>query len=480
MKAIIRSITWADPAEKQDATDNYKHLSKDRLLNQSTTEAHALDLCLDFYQRHGEAPQFKVLLDEYEGNNNPEGVVLCEEVNQESFYQGASFADLFEKEVESQAAQNLDQHLRLAKKIATQGAEIGKQKVKGTDEAIAYLFSEMRTVPRNDADAIPANMRQAAPRLIQLYEDRKANPHKSYGIMTGYGLVDSSTSGIKKKQLYLTVGFGGHLKSTWMLNKIVNAAVAGWNPMLCSSEMPADDLKLMLVAIHSADPKFSSVSPPLSSTRLILGALNPQEEAFFRDVQDDLINNSSHGQIRVFDSGDFTTFGSVMQLTTRQHAELEVDQLWVDYITRLPVDTKYLRMDITAARNETLADAKRFAMSFDKGKGLPVCSPFQMNREGYKKAKANEGRADKTALAQYNAAEKEADVIDYIWFDSDEAATSEPKIGMMKSRWGALNADPVNVFIEPDSRRIFDLTAGMNAGTGYAPTSGGGADEVDL
>lgn len=41
--------------------------------------------------------------------------------------------------------------------------------------------------------------------------------------------------------------------------------------------------------------------------------------------------------------------------------------------------------------------------------------------------------------------------------------------------------DPVNVFIEPDSRRIFDLSTGMGPGQGYAPTQGGKAtDEVEL
>jgi hypothetical protein len=214
---------------------------------------------------------------------------------------------------------------------------------------------------------------------------------------------------------------------------------------------------------------------------MLLGGLTPQEEAFYQEVHEDLVSNPNHGSIRVVDSGSFTTVGSVMERTIREHQKEEVDQIWIDYPMRLPVDFKYRAMDIVSARNEELADLKRFAMSFDRGKGLAVSCPFQMNREGYRAALANGGRVSKTALAQYNAAEKEADVISYIWFDKDEIATSEPKLGLLKSRWGAVGADPVPLFIEPDSRRIVDMTAGMNVQTGYAPTAAAsGSDEVVL
>ena len=101
-------------------------------------------------------------------------------------------------------------------------------------------------------------------------------------------------------------------------------------------------------------------------------------------------------------------------------------------------------------------------MSYDGGRGLAVCSPFQVNREGYKSAKANEGRMNSTSLAQYNAAEKEADIISYIWYDEEERAASEPKVGMIKSRWGGVSGTPVSLFLEPDSRRIYDLSSGMS------------------
>jgi len=473
VKKVVRSLVWSRPEEKDEATKNFRVVAPERFINLRKVESTVLEYLTDFYQRKAEAPQLDSLLDHFEQANDPEAVVLIEEAAALKPYYAGSFTDLIEQEVEEQAAGNLAITCKNAIKIASQGLKIGKGIVQGTDEAVAYLFSEAKGKPVTGDGRMAASLAASAGDLTALYKERKKNPHQTYGVLTGYGLFDRSTAGVRKKQLYLHAGFGGHLKSTHMLNMVINAAVdGGWNPMVFTSEMPAEDLKMMLVAIHSANPKFTQDGRPLPSFRLLLGAMSDEEEKFFEFVKDDLVNNKQHGSIRVVDSGEFTSLGSVFQRTIREHAEEEVDILWIDYITRLPLDAKYRGIDSTTARNESIADAKRFAMSFDGGEGLAICSPFQINREGYKRAKTNEGRMDKTALAQYNAAEREADIITYIYFDLEEQAVSEPKIGILKSRWGEIKGDPISVYIEPESRRIIDLSAGM-AIQQVAPTAGG-------
>ena len=123
------------------------------------------------------------------------------------------------------------------------------------------------------------------------------------------------------------------------------------------------------------------------------------------------------------------------------------------------------------------ADVKRFAMEFDGGRGLPVATPAQINRNGYLNAKNAEGRMSITSLAQFNAFERESDIISYIFYDDEERMTSEPKIGMLKSRWGQVSTEPISVFIESECRRIYDLTSGANV-TVQAPASY--EEEVEL
>lgn len=481
MKKVLRGLVWQDPAEKVDATKNLQSCQTDRLLALGKPEQEVVEFCVDFLINKGEAPALRFVYDHFETANKPDVVSLLEEVTSEPFFSSATFEAQYDVTVESQAQKNLSKVLKEAAQISLDGIQTKGVLVKGVDEAVAHLFSSCQTTPRDNADKVPNSQKAAVDPLWKLYEKRKNNPHQTYGVMTGYGLVDSTTGGIRKKQLYLQAGFGGHLKSTWMLNMVVNAAVdGGWNPLLFSSEMPQEDLMFSLVAIHSANPKFSTVHPPLPQFSVILGQMDQAQEDFYKMVMDDLVNNPDHGTIRIIDASEFSTFGSIMQRTVREHSQLEVDILWVDYITRLPVDVKYRSMTITEARNETLADAKRFAMSFDRGAGLAVCSPIQVNREGYKKAKASEGRMDSTALAQFNAAEKEADIITYIWFDEEEKAASEPKIGLIKSRWGDVKHTPVSLFLEPDSRRIFDLSSGMSVSGGTPVGTGDAESEVEI
>lgn len=481
MKKVIRSLVWTSDLEKADVSANYKVARVDRLTSLGQPELKLMEYLTEFFTQHGEAPSWQVVHDAFEAANQPEEVVLIEEVAAESLYTGSSFEETFEVEVETQAVTRLKSVCQEALKIATVGlAHKGTQKLKGVDDAVAFLFSSAAGKP-GKSDKMPSSLRMAGPMLGTLYSERKGNPQKTYGVMTGYGFLDGSTAGIRKKSLYIHAGSQGHLKSTCIFNMMINAAVdGGWNPLLFTSEMPADDVMFMLIAIHSANKKFNGVGKPLSAFRLLLGALSPTEEAFFKDVQQDLLHNSQHGSIRVVDSSEFTTFGSIQQRTIREHAETEVDMLWIDYLTRLPVDAKYRYMQIKDARNETLADAKRFAMGFDKGNGLAVGSAFQVNRDGYKRAAENEGRMDHTALSDYNAVEKEADTISYVWYGDEERATCEPKIGLIKSRWGFVPKDAVKLFIEPESRRIFDLSLGMSVVDVAAPTQAVGNSEVEL
>ena len=478
MKKILRSLMWRETAEQASAKGNYERVLKDRLLNLGIAEKEVLDFCLEFLQTNGEAPQFAIVADYFESSQQLAVLTCLEDVVEETFYESASFEALWEQEVEKQATEHLVNTCRTAVKVAVTGADIEGKKVKGVNEAATYILTEARGKPEDPKGRMPSSLRESASQLTDLYKRRKNNPSQTYGIPTGYGLYDASTAGIRKKQLYLHAGFGGHLKSTHMMNMMVNAAVdGGWNPVLFTSEMPADDVKQMLIAIHSGNPIFTGVGMPLSAFRLLLGGLSAEEETFYEKVKEDLTTNSDYGDIRIIDSSRFDTLGSVFQITQQEHQREEVDQLWIDYITRLKPDPKYRKFDMTTAKNEMIADCKRYAMQFDQ-EGLAVCSPFQVNREGYKHAKANEGRMSLTALAQFNAAEREADVVTYIYYDDEEQLLSEPKIGILKSRWGPTKSDPMNVYIDPDCRRIVDLSAGMPVQGSTAPTAGGMEEDI--
>ena len=330
---------------------------------------------------------------------------------------------------------------------------------KGIEAATGHLFSNIKSPPPKDNDALPVSLGCATPWLEAAITRRRANP-VPYGVTTGYDFIDNATGGIRKKSLYLHAGFAGHLKTTQMLNMIVNAALLGWNSILFTSEMPAAEVMMTLGTIHSADPKFSP-RQPLSQYPLLLGNVDDTEVQFFHDVMHDLTTNPGHGSIRVVDSAHFSTFGSIKQRVAQEDEQTKggIDVCWIDYLTRLPLDPPARNarfMTNIEAKNELIAEAKRWAMSFRKGEGLAVCSPFQVNREGFKNAKENGGLMDETCLALYSAAEREADVITYIWYGPEEQKMQQPIGGFIKNRWGGLPNATTTLSINSASRKIFE------------------------
>ena len=459
---VLRSLFFVLPSEEAGVLGNYASLREDRLLNLSVTDRRFLDYLIAFKSAHSSPPSNVTVRRWVEGERDPVLTKLLDDAEAVADpVIGANFEDLFEKEVAAQASKALLTVCREAVEIA-EGRSTTPQAPKGVEAAVHFLYSNAKVPAPKIDTGIPANMREAAPKLIDEYIFRKNNPLAVYGIGSGFGHIDDSIGGFKRKGLHLHAGFAGHLKTTEMLNMIVHAAVVGrWNELLFTGEMPATELKFTLVCIHSGDPKFQGIGQPISQKRLLRGQLTASEESFYKQVQDDLITNPNYGSIRVVDSSEFTTFGTVMQRTVQENDKEEVDMMWVDYLTRLPVvmDGRS-RLTFREAKNELIAEAKRFAMSFDRGRGLAVGSPFQVNREGLKKAKENGGVLDETCLAEYSAAEKEADGVSYIWFGPDCYKTMEPLGGMIKSRWGAITLKPVPIQIHVECRRMWDSVPG--------------------
>lgn len=486
MYRVVRGLffdgTLPDAAiQKGQATANHGAVRKDRLLQLSGPEERVLDYLLEFHARQGEAPSYQVAYEHFERMVAPDETGLVEAAMANTFREGATFVETFEEVVEHQGLLSMRDTMKEALEIAQKGVLDTRtgETTRGVASGAAHLYSHLRTPPPKDQGKVPSDFGKAADGLRNLYDERKANPAGAFGVMTGYPCLDGRVGGVRKKQLYIHAGFSNHLKSTFLLNQCVNAVTRGYSVLLFSAEMDSTDLMMLAISIHSADPKFRNKGElALDSNHLLTGTLpSPTDEVQFDVVRRDLAENPAHGSIRVIDSSEFTTFGSVMQRTVREHSVQPVDLLWIDYLTRLPLDVKYARTDHTHAMNLTIQEAKQFAMAFDGGEGLPVCTAFQVNRDGLRKAQKNGGHLDATALGQYNAAEKEADWITYTWYDVVERRESSCKIGMIKSRFSGVMLDPATLYYDESSRRIEETV--RRSRMAQMPV-GGGIGEVDF
>ena len=88
----------------------------------------------------------------------------------------------------------------------------------------------------------------------------------------------------------------------------------------------------------------------------------------------------------------------------------------------------------TERLNEVLRDAKRLAMSFNRGMGIAVNALFQISREGYRAAEKNGGRYNLTHLSYANEAERSSDIVTASWVDEELIDSNLVKFQCLKSR----------------------------------------------
>jgi hypothetical protein len=173
----------------------------------------------DFCFNSGETPSLQHLQDVFEGLNNVQVGLILDEMEEQPFYEGASFLACFEFEVEAQSLTSFQAIVRTSVDIANRPKD--SKQGGGVSQAVSYLFTEAKPTPMISTGRLSHIMTENKDDLSKLYWSRKNSPTRGYGISTGLSLFDESTGGLRKKQLHLLAGFGGHLKSTLMFDMIV-------------------------------------------------------------------------------------------------------------------------------------------------------------------------------------------------------------------------------------------------------------------
>lgn len=289
---------------------------------------------------------------------------------------------------------------------------------------------------------------------------------------------------------FVANGFITH-NSTFMLNWAYNQAVwYKWNSLVFSLEMPYQQCRRLLYALHSAHPKFAkiryqlglqkdekaTVGLPYTHVRdATLQHYHPNAKQFLWEYVVPDFNGQTvvtgtdpetgeswgceYGRIHIEvadpEKSDFT------MADLRQKAELLYSQdpfhlVFVDH-AGLMSPRKWVS-NTTDRLNEIIRDMKRMAMSFNKGQGIPLVALFQINRDGYRaamKAKTKGGiaRYDLTHLSYSNECERSADIVTASWMDDDLSKANRVQFQCLKSR----DQKPFDIFnarVEWPCRRL--------------------------
>jgi hypothetical protein len=121
--------------------------------------------------------------------------------------------------------------------------------------------------------------------------------------------------------------------------------------------------------------------------------------------------------------------------------------------------------------NSVLRDAKKLALQFNHGEGIPVLCLFQLNRQGRTEADKAEGRYKMNAISYANEAERSADVITTTYLNDMHRQAGTTLFCNLKNRDNPL-FEPFEARVNFACRRISNIE--------QINTDGMGVDDRDL
>lgn len=427
---------------------------------------------------HPELPSYEFLSEHFSKVEGNESVLAClDKIKVQKPYMGQEYRQILNRYNDDQNLNRLEKVLSDVAKISSTGMEVGrglnKRKLKGIMDGISYFATETKDLHR-ELTGIKLEGQimssEDSTEALEEYQKTKDNPTDSLGIYTGIDAIDDACKGLKNTELMLVAAYTGHCKTTFCLNMAYRAIFSGWNTAFVSLEMSFTELRRMIYVLHSCNPMFRKKHPKyahlvgkLTYNGVAYGTLTSEEEAFYKLVVKDIIENEDYGKFYVWQpEKSVTTVADVdMKFRSIQHEfksngrDLEFGI--IDYVSLMGAAENERTRDHNQTLNNIIKSMKRMCLTFNNGKGIRIVSPFQTNREGYKDAKANDGIYNSTALSNAHEAERSADVIMSIYISESDRNSGMLKICNLKNRRNKFFS-PFKACINFESKYIYNYS----------------------
>ena len=288
--------------------------------------------------------------------------------------------------------------------------------LKGQEPAREYLMDKLSEidVSMSGQDAPHGEMRDEKAIILQEYNDIKEA--KQTGTLTGiqFGIapLDDKIGGLQRGDLVLVAGYSNDGKSSLLVQLAWSASVEQKkNVLFLTTETVNTVIRRKLISRHSKHPKFQSFELPdgLNSKDLKLGTLNPHEEEFFHAVVNDFTDkNNDYGNLYIHQVPRFASMDNVESIMNAVQKKFDIDLVVLDYLALLrPIGSRNTDRESLSG---ILKNGKQIATSFNKGRGVPLVSPWQVSRAAWEDA-TTVGRYTSKAMAETAEATNTPDII---------------------------------------------------------------------
>lgn len=407
------------------------------------TEDEVFTFIQEFYNRNEDLPSYGYTLEHFRTIQRKEIVDFLKDMSDEPEYTFVDMKDYVDKIMKEKKDAGFIQLLKTTQSIHKHGETIEKNVLKGRKDALEYLFARVSDYEdtTDGKNHEPYNVVTEVDAMWDKYKAEEGNPVLSYGLTTGFWEIDEIIRGSKRGHVVLTAGFTSNGKTMFTLNYLYNIVfILRRDAILYTLEMSEDEVAARLYSIHSAHPKFVGLGSPIPFQGLLDRCLTPEQNAFFENhvKQDIKDNKDTYGTLLVdYPTEDFTV-GKLKASLLSLKKKLDLEAFSVDYPELMEPEKGKRGTGTTETLNEILKSLKRLCSTFDGGKGLLGIFPFQISRDGYEKAKKNNGVPLLSSLSYANQAERISDLVYALYKDTDNPDVPELLISCIKNRHGKM------------------------------------------
>lgn len=303
--------------------------------------------------------------------------------------------------------------LTQAMEILTRGAEDDRgNQLLGHAAAWEQLLSRHAEIERDLSmqDAPEGDMRGEGKDILADYAKRKDARLRGHstGIEFGIPTLDAKIGGINRGDLALIVGYTSEGKTGLCVQLAWNACVMqGKNVVFLTTETPREQVRRRLISRHSMHPLFE-YPDGLNSKDIKDGTLDDAGERMLTRVTDDFDRNPGHGRCYIVQVPRAAGMGYVEAKLTRLNRMFEVDLALMDYFALLKPDRR--RNSDREELGSIIKEAKQICTTFNGGMGVPMVSPWQVNRTARMEAERT-GYYTSSALSETSEASNTPDIL---------------------------------------------------------------------
>lgn len=309
---------------------------------------------------------------------------------------------------------------------------------RGHAAAREHLLQALSVIDREVTmqEAPEGSLRDENDDILADYAERKQAHADGTSLGIGFGItaLDAKVGGMQPGELVLLAGYSSDGKSSLAVQAAWSAATEqGKNVLFLTTETLRAQIRRKIVSRHSKQPMFA-LPDGLNSRDLKSGTLTPDQEISLHQVVGDLTNNPDYGQIYVAQVPRGATIASIEQRMYRVQRKMHIDFVVMDYLALLASANK--RVTSREELASIVKEAKQVSTTFDGGRGVPFCSPWQVTRAARENAEKI-GMYTSASMSETAEATNSADLIVSLLAPTDNTNRhAEVTMQILKARDG--------------------------------------------